>query len=299
MTYTEFKNKYNGKKVDYDGSYGAQCWDLGQYYFTQVLGLPASVLGGCDLVSNMLKEPKLSLMKKYFDIIPKKDIKQGDVVIWNYGHIAIFDSKRNGVNYYFSQNPNAPKVMTINNNTYTVFRLKGTKKEEINKNPSSSLKFKVGDSVIVNGSLYGTANSDKANGTVENKTTKIVLTEEGSKHPYNTTGYLGWMDESSIKFVENNSNTSNSSSNTPNSNKNPIASTNTSVSLKVGDRVQIKSIGNSMASGKGKTAGGKGYKMYITKIHIGQAYPYQVGNKGKTDGKNTTGFYKASALKKI
>lgn len=227
MTYIEFKNKYNGEKVDYDGAYGAQCWDLGQYYFTKVLGLPASVLSGCGLVSNMLKEPKISLMKKYFDIINKKDIQQGDVVIWNYGHIAIFDSKKNGVNYYFSQNPNAPKVMTIKNNTYTVFRLKGTKKEEMNKDTSSSLKFKVGDSVIVNGSLYGTANSDKANGTVKDKTTKIVLVEEGSKHPYNTTGYLGWMDESSIKFIENNSNTSNSSSSTPNSNKEPTASTNT------------------------------------------------------------------------
>lgn len=124
MTYTEFKNKYNSKKVDYDGAYGAQCWDLGQYYFTKVLGLPASVLSGCGLVSNMLKGKKFELMKKYFDIIPKDKIQQGDVVIWNYGHIAIFDSKKNGVNYYFSQNPNAPKVMTINNNTYTVFRLK-------------------------------------------------------------------------------------------------------------------------------------------------------------------------------
>ena len=34
MTYNEFKNKYNGKYVDFDKYYGPPCWDLGQYYFT-------------------------------------------------------------------------------------------------------------------------------------------------------------------------------------------------------------------------------------------------------------------------
>ena len=125
--------------------------DLGQYYFTKVLGLPASVLSGCKLVSNMLKEPKLSLMKKYFDIIDKKDIKQGDVVIWNYGHIAIFDSKKNGVNYYFSQNPNVPKVMTINNNTYTVFRLKSKTTPNSSSSTSNSNKT---DNASTNTSYY-------------------------------------------------------------------------------------------------------------------------------------------------
>ncbi len=216
MTYTEFKNKYNGRKVDYDGAYGAQCWDLGQYYFTKVLGLPASVLSGCGLVSNMLKGKKFELMKKYFDIIPKDKIQQGDVVIWNYGHIAIFDSKKNGVNYYFSQNPNAPKVMTVNNNTYTVFRLKG--KEQV----VSATKFKVGDKVVINGSLYKTSSSDEATRSVSNKTTVVTRVAPGAKHPYNTTGDLGWMDESSIQLV------SNPSSSTSTSSETTSASTNTS-----------------------------------------------------------------------
>ncbi len=128
MTYKEFKKKYKGKKVDFDKMYGAQCWDLGQYYFTKVLKLPSSILAGSGLVSNMLKGSKLKRMKKYFDIIDKKDIKQGDVAIWNYGHIAIFDSKKNGINYYLSQNPNAVDVIKINNSKYTVFRKKVKKK---------------------------------------------------------------------------------------------------------------------------------------------------------------------------
>ena len=51
--YIEFRDTYNGKYVDYDGSYGCQCWDLAQMYFVKYLGVPDWVLGGCGLVSNM------------------------------------------------------------------------------------------------------------------------------------------------------------------------------------------------------------------------------------------------------
>lgn len=119
MTYKEFKKKYNGKYTDFDGYYGYQCWDLAQRYFTEVLGLPASVLSGCGLVSNMLKEPKLKVLLKYFDEV--KTPKQGDVAIWEYGHIAIFDHAKD---YYFSQNPNPCKVIKITRGGVHFFRLK-------------------------------------------------------------------------------------------------------------------------------------------------------------------------------
>ena len=121
MTYKEFVNKYNGKYTDYDGYYGFQCWDLGQRYFTEVLKLPASVLSGCGLVSNMLKAPKINLMRKYFDEV--KTPKQGDVAIWEYGHIAIFDRNNN---FYFSQNPNPCRVIQINRGGVHYFRLKSS-----------------------------------------------------------------------------------------------------------------------------------------------------------------------------
>lgn len=118
-TYKQFKKKYNGKYTDFDGYYGAQCWDLAQRYFTEVLKVPSSVLSGCGLVSNMLHDPKRKVLLKYFDEV--KTAKQGDVAIWEYGHIAIFDHNKN---YYFSQNPNAPKVMKINRGGVHFFRLK-------------------------------------------------------------------------------------------------------------------------------------------------------------------------------
>ena len=122
MTYKEFVKKYNGKYTDYDGYYGYQCWDLGERYFTEVLGLPASVLAGCGLVSNMLKGKKYQLMLKYFDVV--KTPKQGDVAIWEYGHIAIYDHAKD---YYFSQNPNPCRVIQITRGGVHYFRLKSKK----------------------------------------------------------------------------------------------------------------------------------------------------------------------------
>ena len=66
--------------------------------------------------------------------------------------------------------------------------------------------------------------------------------------------------------------------------------------FKVGDRVKIVGSGNANSYGTGHRAGGIGWHRYITKIYEGRAYPYQVGNKGKTDSLNTTGFYKEDAL---
>lgn len=195
MTYKEFKEKYNGKYVDYDGSYGSQCWDLAQYYFTKVLGLPASVLSGCGLVSNMLKGKKYQLMLKYFDVVSIDNAKQGDVAIWEYGHIAIFDHRSNGKNYFFSQNPNPCQVMYINIKGIHCFRLKGNEPK-----PTPKLKYKIGDKVVVNGKLYKSSNASNPSGSINDRITKITRIAEGSKHPYNTTGDLGWCDENSIKL---------------------------------------------------------------------------------------------------
>lgn len=124
MTYDEFKRKYNGKYTDYDGYYGCQCWDLAQRYFTEVLKLPDSILSGCGLVSNMLNEPKISLLLQYFDEVDVHAMYPGDVVIWEYGHIAIFDNWDGVRNSFFSQNPNPCQVIPINRGGMHAFRIK-------------------------------------------------------------------------------------------------------------------------------------------------------------------------------
>lgn len=64
------------------------------------------------------------------------------------------------------------------------------------------MKFKIGDKVIINGNLYVSSNTSKPSSSVKNKVTYITRIATGAKHPYNTTGDLGWMDESSIKLYE-------------------------------------------------------------------------------------------------
>ena len=64
------------------------------------------------------------------------------------------------------------------------------------------MKFKIGDKVIINGKLYKSSNALISNGTIKNKETTITRIAKGTRHPYNTTGDLGWMDESSIKLVD-------------------------------------------------------------------------------------------------
>ncbi len=68
------------------------------------------------------------------------------------------------------------------------------------------------------------------------------------------------------------------------------------VVFKVSDKVLILSAGNTQASGKGNPSGSSliGVNRQIMKINDGQAYPYMIG-----DGKTASGWFKASALKKI
>ena len=99
MTLEEFVKKYNKKKVDYDGVYGAQCVDLFRQYCPDVLKIkehtgPCASSGGAkDL---FLDYDKMPVEKKYFIRSNKKTFIPGDVIIWNeteknkYGHIAIF-----------------------------------------------------------------------------------------------------------------------------------------------------------------------------------------------------------------
>lgn len=147
--------------------------------------------------------------------------------------------------------------------------------------PTPSDKFNIGDKVVINGPLYVSSTASSPAGHVSNKVTNITRKNPGSAHPYNTTGDLGWMDESSIKKYE---------EPTPTPTPTPAPST----ELNVGDAVEIIGTGNGSAYGGSNTAYGIGWKRQILKIWNGKPYPYQVGNNT-----GTTGFYKKEALKKI
>ena len=148
--------------------------------------------------------------------------------------------------------------------------------------PTPSNKFNIGDKVIINGPLYVNSNAASPSGSVSNKVTNITRKAVGAAHPYNTTGDLGWMDESSIKKYE-------EPKPTPTPTPKPAPK-----ELAVGDTVKIVGTGNGSSYGGSNTAYGLGWTRQILGIYPGRPFPYRVGNAS-----GTTGFYAANALQRL
>lgn len=144
--------------------------------------------------------------------------------------------------------------------------------------PGPSDKFNIGDKVVINGALYTSSNAASPAGSISNKVTNITRKNPGSAHPYNTTGDLGWMNESDIRMYTE-----------PTPAPAPVDKT-----LHVGDKVKIIGTGNGASDGSSNTAYGIGWTREILKIYSGRKFPYQVGNST-----GTTGFYPESSLEKL
>ena len=144
--------------------------------------------------------------------------------------------------------------------------------------PTPSDKFNIGDKVVINGALYTSSNAASPAGSISNKVTNITRKNPGSAHPYNTTGDLGWMNESDIRMYTE-----------PTPAPTPVDKT-----LHVGDKVKIVGTGNGASDGSSNTAYGIGWTREILKIYSGRKFPYQVGNST-----GTTGFYPESSLEKL
>ena len=144
--------------------------------------------------------------------------------------------------------------------------------------PTPSDKFNIGDKVVINGALYVSSNAASPAGSISNKVTNITRKNPGSAHPYNTTGDLGWMNESDIRMYTE-----------PTPAPAPVDKT-----LHVGDKVKIIGTGNGASDGSSNTAYGIGWTREVLKIYSGRKFPYQVGNST-----GTTGFYPESSLEKL
>lgn len=94
MTLEKFVKKYEGKKIDYDGAYGAQCVDLARLYIHLVWNLmqPKSILSAYEAYTRWLR------CGDDFNEIGWKSltkIARGDLVVFPptdtnpHGHIAI------------------------------------------------------------------------------------------------------------------------------------------------------------------------------------------------------------------
>lgn len=92
ITYEEFKNKWLGKSIDWDGYYGAQCFDVYRQYCKELgLGQSPKVTGAKDIWDTYIKDD-FDRVSNTPDGVPPK----GSVLIWGtgvgqYGHVAICD----------------------------------------------------------------------------------------------------------------------------------------------------------------------------------------------------------------
>lgn len=213
------------------------------------------------------------------------------VMTGDLGHVGVYVGKENGKRTYIE--------CTVTGKAWKVIKSYGYKgkkhtwskwakysyvdyvKPPVKPDPKPKGKYAIGQEVVINGRLYGNADGKNPGGTVKNKTTKITMYVPGKAKPYNTTGSLGWIGEDQIKVV------------IPTPKPDPKPDPKPTV-LKVGDRVEIIATGNTQTTGKGRVSDGRGYKRTILSIYPGNPYPYQVGS-----GKTSTGFYSASALKKL
>ena len=90
MTLTQFIKTNQGKKVDFDGKYGAQCVDLYRAYCRDVLDIQQTpaVAGAKDIITKpgVLEVTRDSTLADY---------SRGDILVWDatssnkYGHVAI------------------------------------------------------------------------------------------------------------------------------------------------------------------------------------------------------------------
>ena len=134
----------------------------------------------------MLYPPKRAELDKYFDEIKTTEMCQGDVCIWEYGHIAIFDHWDGSANWYFSQNPNPCQVMKISGNGLHAFRLKGSKpapapqERYLNLQPtvSSWTVYKTNNSYVPTGNdVAGKLNPQRFGGL-----SYVILEDMGNYH---------------------------------------------------------------------------------------------------------------------
>lgn len=91
MTFEQFIQINNGKKIDFDGSFGAQCVDLYRFYLQDVLQVPQTpgVIGAYQIFDTA--PATFEKIKNTPTGLPQK----GDIVVWSqkyglYGHVGIF-----------------------------------------------------------------------------------------------------------------------------------------------------------------------------------------------------------------
>jgi len=100
--FDQWVNKRLGKENDFDGQYGAQCFDLFNFYANELFGVPSSELFDYTYAKELYTNFHGTIMTSKFQKIANTASfipKEGDVMVWSEqinasgdppaGHVAI------------------------------------------------------------------------------------------------------------------------------------------------------------------------------------------------------------------
>lgn len=113
MDYKEFFQKYNGKKIDFDGAYSTQCVDLFNQYLVEVLDIKNPIqMFPVASAFQIWDYAKTNTEFTRIENTPEGVPQEGDIIIWKktsnlpHGHVSIFDN--GDVNKFKSFDQNWP-----------------------------------------------------------------------------------------------------------------------------------------------------------------------------------------------
>jgi len=127
ITFKQFVDKYNGKKLDWDNAYQGQCVDLFRFYIDEVIGVkqPRGVVGAADFWANYSTDPILKDNFTQIKNTPEFVPQESDVMIWNkragggFGHIGVVISGNINEFTSFDQNWRSINVCEPTKHNYT------------------------------------------------------------------------------------------------------------------------------------------------------------------------------------
>lgn len=166
MNIQEWINSVNGKAIDVDGHYGAQCWDLWSHYAQHVYGIPQADTNTTDGYAASVFIARYHNSRALQNAFTKERADYqptyGDVAFWKRGgmnHVAIvIRDNGNGTLQTISQNPNKAGYVNIgkkgiigyfhprnndNNNTTTTARAYQVNVDALNVRSAPSIHSQI------------------------------------------------------------------------------------------------------------------------------------------------------------
>lgn len=281
----EYFTSVIGKGFDVDGSYGVQCVDGFKHFCKTVCGLDVThkpICSGTGYATSIWDNYD-KYFSAHFDKVPANQLVDGDWAIWTKpsapcpdSHVAMFRKDNgNGTGIFLGQNQ-VPGIANYTQVNISYSGLRGGLRPKV-YHPAPAPQP----------APQPTPAPQPAKKSVDEVAREVIAGKYGNQperqqrleaEGYNYAEVQGAVNRILIEQA-------------PQPAPQPT--------FNVGDAVTI--VGAYASSANAASAVNTraiGWHRYITKIHPGARFPYQIGNQGDTSSYGTTGFADASAIRK-